>query len=260
MVISEPSPTDRGPEDRVSMLGFSMNNMVMGDAIDTILAMTGAVQSRQICFVNAHCSNVASGDAIYLATLRESAFVFADGIGVKLGCKILNQRVRDNINGTDLFPLLCAAMAPLGKRLYLLGAKPDVAEGVAEWVRSHHPGVVIAGTQHGYFSKEDEPGVIAAIREAHPDVLCVALGVPHQDVWIHDHLHNLGAKVAMGVGGLFDFYSGRIPRAPRWMRRSGLEWIYRLVQEPRRMWRRYLVGNVTFFARIFRQKLIGTPR
>jgi len=245
---------------RVSMLGFSIDNMVMDEAIAAILHMTEITCPQQICFVNAHCGNVASRHAVYRQTLRTSHMVFADGIGVKLGCRVLKQRVRDNINGTDLFPLLCAAMAPLGKRLFLLGAHPEVADLVADWVRQHHPGVVIVGTRHGYFSESEQDNVIREVRESRPDVLCVAFGVPRQDVWIRKNLDDLGAKVAMGVGGLFDFYSGRMPRAPLWMRRNGIEWMHRLAQEPRRMWRRYLLGNMTFFLRIFRQRLLGNPR
>ena len=118
------------------------------------------------------------------------------------------------------------------------------------WLAKNFPGLELAGWQHGYFSAEEEAKVIEDIRRSGADLVLVALGAPRQELWIRRCLGKLGAKVVIGVGGLLDFYSGRIPRAPRWIRKLGMEWCYRLYQEPRRLWRRYLVGNVVFLVRL----------
>jgi N-acetylglucosaminyldiphosphoundecaprenol N-acetyl-beta-D-mannosaminyltransferase len=125
-----------------------------------------------------------------------------------------------------------------------------VAEGVVRWLAKHHPGVELAGWRHGYFSAEEEAKVIEDIRRSGAELVLVALGAPRQELWIRRARSRLGAKVMIGVGGLLDFFSGRIPRAPRWIRKLGLEWCYRLCQEPKRLWRRYLVGNAVFLARL----------
>ena len=169
--------------------------------------------------------------------------------------KVLGRPVRDNVNGTDLFPRLAAALQGRGKRIYLLGGRPGVAEGVARWLAKNYPGVELAGWRHGYFSAEEEAKVLEDVRRSGADLVLVALGAPRQELWIRRHLPKLGAKVAMGVGGLLDFLSGRIPRAPRWIRKLGLEWCYRLYREPGRLWRRYLVGNVVFLVRLARMRL-----
>jgi N-acetylglucosaminyldiphosphoundecaprenol N-acetyl-beta-D-mannosaminyltransferase len=200
--------------------------------------------------VNADGVNIAFRNPEYRAALQQSDMVFADGIGVKLAGEVLGQLVADNVNGTDLFPLLMGALQGTGKWIYLLGGRPGVTEGVVRSLTKNFPGVKIAGWRHGYYSAEEEGQVIADIRRSGADLMLVAFGAPRQELWIHRHLGALGAKVVIGVGGLFDFFSGRIPRAPRWVRRLGMEWCYRLYREPGRLWRRYLVGNVVFLARL----------
>jgi N-acetylglucosaminyldiphosphoundecaprenol N-acetyl-beta-D-mannosaminyltransferase len=158
--------------------------------------------------------------------------------------------VRDNVNGTDLFPLLCDSLAKNGHSLYLLGAKPGVAAAVALWAQKNYPGLIIAGTQHGYFKPEENEQIVSTIRASKADVVLVAFGAPRQEAWINQNMTASGASVLMGVGGLFDYFSGMIPRAPLWMRKTGLEWLFRLLQEPTRLWRRYLIGNGVFLFRI----------
>jgi len=137
-----------------------------------------------------------------------------------------------------------------GLSLYLLGAQPGVADRLATLLRRRHPGLRVAGTHHGYLrGEDDEARVVAEINASGANVLLVAMGAPAQDLWIERNAPRLRAGVAMGVGGLFDFYSGRVARAPQWMREAGLEWAYRLVQEPARMWRRYVIGNPLFLWR-----------
>jgi N-acetylglucosaminyldiphosphoundecaprenol N-acetyl-beta-D-mannosaminyltransferase len=144
--------------------------------------------------------------------------------------------------------------------MFLLGARPGVAEGVRKWVLERFPLLDVCGVQHGYYGPQEEQGIIRQIRDSGANLVLVAFGAPKQDLWICDHLQEMGANVAIGVGGLFDFYSGRIPRAPLWMRKMGMEWVYRLVQEPGRLWKRYLIGNGLFLARVLRQKFLPRKR
>jgi len=140
-----------------------------------------------------------------------------------------------------------------GRSLFLLGARPGVAAAAAQSMRQRYPALRIAGTRDGYFDAAEEPAVIEQINASGADILLVAFGAPRQDLWLHQHRDVLAPPVRMGVGGLFDFYSGRIPRAPEWMREIGLEWAYGLLQEPGRMWRRYVIGNPLFLYRVWWQ-------
>jgi exopolysaccharide biosynthesis WecB/TagA/CpsF family protein len=162
--------------------------------------------------------------------------------------------VKDNINGTDLFPLLCERLANTAHSIFLLGAREGVAESTAANMQERYPGLVIAGCQDGYFTPAEEDMVIDRINASGADVLLVAMGAPQQEKWIAKNRERLNVSLLMGVGGLFDFYSGRISRAPVWMREVGLEWVWRLLQEPGRMWRRYVIGNPLFLYRVWRQK------
>lgn len=245
--------------NRIQLLGIPLDNLTLDDAVETILHRIDWPAPQQICFVNADCANIACRQPQYLNVLRQADLVFADGIGMRLAGKFLGSSVRDNVNGTDLFPRLCEALRGTRKSLYLLGARPGVAEGVRDWIAAHHPGVVVAGCRHGYFATDEEPAVVRTIADSKADLLLVAFGAPRQDLWIREHLGDLGVKVAMGVGGLFDFYAGRVPRAPNWMRRGGLEWLYRLYQEPGRLWRRYVLGNPLFLLRVARAWGAGPP-
>ncbi|MCH9688751.1 MAG: WecB/TagA/CpsF family glycosyltransferase [Deltaproteobacteria bacterium] len=237
-------------EHRITLLGIDIDNVTMAEAIDEVMARLEAGLRTRLLFVNADCVNISFRDAAYREILRAGDLVLADGLGMWLAGKIRGATVRDNVNGTDLFPRLCGRLAGTPFRVFLLGARPGVAEDVRTWIARHHPEVVVCGVRDGYFPLEQSPQVAATIREARTDVLLVAMGAPRQEAWIDGNLEATGATVAMGVGGLFDFYSGQIPRAPRWMRDWGLEWVYRFAREPRRMWKRYWVGNFVFMWRV----------
>ena len=213
----------------------------------------GAGEKALLAFVNPDCLNIAYTQDRYRAVLQQAARVLPDGIGVKIGCRMRGVGLAANVNGTDLFPRLCERAARDGFSLFLLGARPGIAELVAENTQARYPGLMIAGIQHGYFGPDEEDAIIARINASGAGVLLVAFGVPRQELWLADHHDALTPPVRMGVGGLFDFYSGRIPRAPLWLREIGLEWVWRLIQEPGRMWRRYILGNPLFLYRVWKQ-------
>jgi N-acetylglucosaminyldiphosphoundecaprenol N-acetyl-beta-D-mannosaminyltransferase len=245
----------RATPDTLNFFGVPMANATMSDAVDWIITSSRSGEpGRRLAFVNPDCLNIAWRDADYRRVLCEADRVFADGIGIRIGGQMLGWGLRDNVNGTDMFPLLCEAAAASGRSLFLLGARPGIAEAVAAAMQTRFPSLEIAGTQDGYFAPADEDKVIAAINASGAAILLVAFGAPRQELWIARHRAALSPPVAMGVGGLFDFYSGRIRRAPVWMRELGMEWVYRLMQEPGRMWRRYIIGNPLFLYRVWIQK------
>lgn len=249
-------PTRREPGSaRLGVGDVSFDNIDMPQALARISQMLDGDRAQQVSFVNPACVNIAAGDRAYRRLLARVALVLPDGIGIKIAADLLGVPLKQNVNGTDLFPRLCAMLERREASLFLLGGQVGVAEAVAEEIKQRWPGLRIAGLRDGFFSVAEEGMVAAQVRASRADVVLVARGVPMQDVFIDRHLHQLGVKVAIGVGGLFDFVSGRIQRAPTWMRDSGLEWIYRLLQEPARMWRRYLLGNFTFLGRIVLQCL-----
>jgi N-acetylglucosaminyldiphosphoundecaprenol N-acetyl-beta-D-mannosaminyltransferase len=249
-----PSPKAPG-QGRVCVGDVFFDNIDMAQAIDQLSQMINGDTTRQVSFVNPACVNIAAHDRGYRRILARAAMVLPDGIGIKIAADIMGLPLKQNVNGTDLFPRLCEMLERRGASLFLLGGQPDVVEKVAQTIQVQWPALRIAGYRDGFFGIAQEGAVAAEVRASGADVLLVARGVPMQDIFIDRQLHQLGVKVAIGVGGLFDFVSGRISRAPSWMRDTGLEWVYRLMQEPSRMWQRYLVGNFTFLGRIMLQRL-----
>jgi N-acetylglucosaminyldiphosphoundecaprenol N-acetyl-beta-D-mannosaminyltransferase len=240
---------------QIKFLGVRIDNLTMAEASAQIVCMAKAETPSQVCFVNADCVNTAVTDEQYLETLSSAQLVLADGIGVRLAGSILNQNVRENVNGTDMLPHLCQAVEAANLGVYLMGGRSGVAEAAASWMTDHYPRLEISGFHDGYFTEAEEPELVAEIKASGASILLVALGAPRQDKWIALHQQELGVKVAIGVGGLLDFYSGRIQRAPVWMRELGMEWFYRFSQEPRRMWRRYFLGNAVFLFRVVRERM-----
>ncbi len=244
-----PESTTRPARDALQLFGLEISNTSMPQAVDWIVRRVQRKQPALLNFVNAHCLNVACRNTAYRRALGRSTRLLPDGSGVKLALRLKGENLIENLNGTDLFPPLCAAAQRHGLSLYLLGAAPGVAARMADNMQRRYPGLRIAGTQHGFFEAAHDAAVVADINRSGADILLVAMGVPRQELWLVQHQDRLQTTVNMGVGGLFDFYSGRIRRAPWWLRRLGMEWTWRLLQEPARMWRRYLLGNPEFVLR-----------
>jgi exopolysaccharide biosynthesis WecB/TagA/CpsF family protein len=231
------------------LCGQVVANASMTATLDWLSDRLEQGEPTRVAFLNAHCANLTATDAQYCAALRHADIVLPDGSGVSLAARLLRTPLVANLNGTDLVPLLCGRLAATGRSVFLLGGQTNVAAAAAASLVRDCPGLRIAGVHHGFFSPHDEDRLISEINASGADVLLVAFGVPAQDLWLQRVAPRLHVTLSLGVGGLFDFLSGRIPRAPTPLRRLGLEWTYRLYQEPKRMWRRYIVGNTTFVAR-----------
>jgi len=223
-----------------------------------ILARVGARKSTTVSFINAHCINQQRQDRDYRDALQLSDLLLPDGVGMEIAARLFRTELGENLNGTDLFPELCREAQEEGVGIFLLGGQSGVANGAADWATTNFPALRIAGTESGFFAAEDEDDLIERINCSHAGIVLVGLGVPLQEKWIARNRHRINAPVVMGVGGLFDYYSGRIPRAPKLIRACKSEWVWRLAMEPRRMATRYIWGNAQFLAHAVRGSASAT--
>lgn len=249
----------------VRLFGIDIVDTRIEAATRWILERAVAQVPTRIAFVNAHCINVSYRNPAYRQAVASADCVLADGSGVAIAARVNGVKLKDNVNGTDLFPVLCEHAAAAGTSIFLFGGREGIAGRAAERMQRDNPKLQIAGTHHGFVvSPRDEEKLIAAINESGAQILLVGLGVPAQELWIARNRHRLGPAVVIGVGGLFDYYSDRIPRSPMALRALGLEWVWRLAMEPTRLARRYLLGNIEFLARLAwltcRQAAGGEPR
>lgn len=235
---------------RPRIFGVPCDNVTMEQALEQLDTMVKK-RSSFGAFINAHCLNIACRDPEYAGILNQADAVWPDGSGVRMAGRIRRFPVPENVNGTDMFPLICSRPY----RIFMLGGQPGVAEKAMNNAKAKFPVPQFVGAASGFFADEnEEKAIIAQINALDPDILLVAMGVPKQEKWIAAHRHELVCGAALAVGGLLDFVSERIPRAPMWMRRLGIEWCYRLYQEPRRMFRRYILGNPLFILRVIFRK------
>jgi N-acetylglucosaminyldiphosphoundecaprenol N-acetyl-beta-D-mannosaminyltransferase len=239
--------------DTLDIFGVPIKNVTMKEALSCIEQAIDATRQIKVYFVNTFYLNTAWEDFDYRQALQKGDFVFGDGTGVRMASRMLRKPIVDNVNGTDMLPQLCEVCQRRRFRLFLLGAMPGVAAKTKEWIETHYPGVEVVGLHHGHFSWEtDDEFVVKAVNTSNCDILLVGFSAPRQELWIQSHAKRLKCSVLMGVGGLFDVYGGNLHRPPTWLRRCGLEWVGRLCQEPRRLWKRYLIGNPLFILRVLR--------
>lgn len=233
----------------LSLFGISFLNLNLADAADLVVNRACENLSTRVFFVNAHCINIAAKDKPYYKTLREAEMLFSDGVGMAIAARIWGKKFQDNVNGTDLFPLICKQAAEHNIPIALLGAKPGHATSCAEIMVSQYPSLRIVWTHHGYYPKEELNRLIEDVNNSGAKILFIAKGVPLQENWIAENKPKLSIPVVLGVGALFDFYSGATPRAPLILRKIKLEWLFRFFLEPKRMFKRYMTGNPVFLFR-----------
>ncbi len=208
-----------------------------------------------IFFLNAHCFNISQSNNEYFNAINNADLLLNDGIGIRLASLIAGLRIGENLNGTDLIPEILVLASLEGKKVFFLGGIEGVAENAANRIMSLIPGIQIAGYRSGYFQKHEENSLIRHINSSGTDLLVLGMGVPKQELWAYknlDHLPDL--KIIIAGGAILDFLSGNARRAPIWIRKIHMEWLYRLYREPKRMWRRYIIGNFMFFINILRVK------
>lgn len=236
----------------VDFLGTRIDCFTSPAAVDELASRIRLHQRTRVYFVNANCINVARGDERYRECLQRAELVLADGSGVLLACRLLGIPIRHNLNGTDLVPLLLGRAASEERSVFIVGGRPGVATVAAARLANRMPGLRIVGHASGYMSPAEEEELIDRIAELKPDILLVGRGVPAQELWLDHHWDRLKVGLGLAVGALIDFVAGVFPRAPRWMRATGIEWCWRLAHEPRRLARRYLIGNAVFLMDVAR--------
>lgn len=258
-----------GPEPvvpvRVDVLGVPVARLRFGDlldhldhALDRTLDRASAAprggRPAYYSYVNAHCARLAARDPAYRDALGRADVVYADGIGVVWASHALGEACpeRINIGPAELGDILDRA-ADRRAPVFVLGGAPGIAEEVARRLRVRRPDLAIAGTHHGYF--EDGADVVDAVNASGAELVLVGLGPPKQELWVARHLDDLRVRACWCVGGLLDQVAGAVPYPPDWVRRTHVQWLYRLAVEPRRLWRRYLLGNPDFIALVAKQRL-----
>jgi len=242
-----------------NLFGLKINNDTMNDAVDWVMSeqktLINSEKKVKGCkvgyFVNVNSVNLSAKHPGLGVNINRADRSFADGAGLRLAAKTLGINIKDNVNGTDMLPHLCEAAQSQGISIYFLGAIPGVAIATAKNLCQQYPALRIAGAEHGYFNRCEAAKVVKRINQSSADILLLAMGSPVQEKWLQDNAPKLTCRTALAVGGLFDFYSKKISRAPMWMRELGLEWSWRLMQEPKSKFKRYVIGNPLFLIRTF---------
>jgi N-acetylglucosaminyldiphosphoundecaprenol N-acetyl-beta-D-mannosaminyltransferase len=241
------------------VLGVGVDPITVAELHAEIARLLRSGRLGLVLNVNAHCLNLCYRDRALRDSLNGADVVFCDGVGVMLAARILGGRIPARITYAAWIWQLADFAAAEGFSLYFLGARPGVAQEAARRLRERYPGLRIVGVRHGYFdhsagSAENE-AVLEEINAAAPDILLVGLGMPLQERWLTENRQRLDAGVALSCGAVFDYTSRRVSRGPRLLTEGGFEWLARLLREPRRLWRRYLLGNPLFLLRVVRQLL-----
>jgi len=244
------------------LFGVPIAAMTLNQALDHVDEAISARRRLQIGVVNAAKLVNMKRSAALRDDVLSSDLVFADGTAVVWASRILGRPLPERVAGIDLMMGMLARGHQRGYRVYCLGARSDVLQGVVDHIGRQYPGVIVAGMQHGYFTAAEEEKVVADIVRASPDILLVAMTSPRKEQFLARWSRQLAVPVCHGVGGSFDVVAGVVRRAPESWQGLGLEWLYRVKQEPRRLWKRYLVTNTAFvwmvFAALLRQQF-GRP-
>ena len=245
-------------EPRVAVLGVAIDNLTMDQVVDTVVAQIAEGGFHQIATANVDFVMKSVVDEELREVLNRCDIVVADGMPLVWASRLLGVRLKERVTGADLVPRLTELSAERGYRVFLLGATEESSAGTVAWMRSKFPGICIAGRHCPSIQaleEMDHEKILALIEESRPDILLVAFGNPKQEKWLAMHRHRLKVPVCIGVGGSFDFLSGRVRRAPLWMQSAGLEWLYRAIQEPSRLAVRYL-SNATGLLRYLPGQLV----
>ncbi|HEV7955698.1 MAG: hypothetical protein JWL94_1574 [Microbacteriaceae bacterium] len=237
---------------RATVLGVAVDGITMKRAVDVIMGWTESRTTHLAVGVNAYVCNQAWGDSVFRARYNSADLSYVDGQSIVVAARLLGYQVPERLATTDLVWPLAEKCAIRGKRVFLFGGSPGVADLAAQALERRAPGLQITA-RNGYQDREDDSALIDAILDFHPDVLLVGLGDRLQQEWIAEHRDVIGVPAILSCGGLFDWTSGSHRRAPKWMIGAGLEWLWRLLIEPRRLAGRYLLGNPLFLARLARQ-------
>jgi N-acetylglucosaminyldiphosphoundecaprenol N-acetyl-beta-D-mannosaminyltransferase len=232
---------------RQQVLSVVVDNLSMDETVERVAAFVRDGRPHQHVVVNADKVVKAAKDPALAQIIADCDLVNADGMPVLWAARALGQPLKERVTGIDLFYRLMAEAERRRWRVYFLGAKEEIVREVERRAKDAHPSLPIAGARNGYWSPEEEAGVVQAIADSRCDLLFVAISSPKKEQFLARYQALMKVPFAMGVGGSFDVMAGLTRRAPVWMQKTGLEWFYRFLQEPRRMFRRYFIDDMGFF-------------
>ena len=245
------------PYTDVNVLGVNIAPVTVTDLHQFIKERIAANDHALVLNVNVQCLNLAYTDPDLQQFLNQGDLVFCDGAGVILGARILGKQIPERITYADWMWQLADFASTHGYSFYFLGSEPGVAAQASDNLQAKFPTLDIRGSHHGYFDKTtgdpENLAVIADINACQPDILVLGMGMPLQEYWLKDNWDQIDARVALTGGAVFDYVSGTLQRGPRWMNDNGFEWLARLVIEPKRLWKRYIIGNPLFLWRLYKQ-------
>lgn len=234
-------------------MGCKVDNLNMEETLGVVEGFIHAGTPHQHVVVNVDKIVKASRDPALRQIINDCDLINADGMPVVWASRLLGKPLKERVTGVDLFEALMAQAAKKGWRVYLLGAREEVVSGVARLYPARYPGLTIAGYRNGYWKPEEEAQVVEQIAAAKADILFVAISSPKKEAFLASYQAAMKIPFAMGVGGTFDVAVGLVKRAPVWMQNAGLEWFYRFLQEPWRMFRRYFIDDMAFVALFARE-------
>lgn len=237
---------------KISFLDVAIAVLNRKEIVDVILEFAKGNRVRIAFYVNAHCVNIACLDKEYRDILNKADLVYAGGQGVVWASKFLGCHLPQRVNIMDFFDLLVKCLIEKEISIYLLGAAQDTVKKAAQELKNK--GLKIAGYRSGFFDQNEEKEIIQEINNLKPDILLVGMGVPVQEKWIYRHRQELNTNLCWTVGGVFDILSGKYKKTPGWISNCGLEWLYLGLQSPKRLIKRYLLGNFLFVFRVIRHK------
>jgi N-acetylglucosaminyldiphosphoundecaprenol N-acetyl-beta-D-mannosaminyltransferase len=246
--------------ERVNVLGIEIHRISLDETVRWVMRRLNE-RGKPVFVVtpNVDHTNHYRKNADYRMLIRDAALVVADGVPLLWAARLFGKPLKGRVNGTDLFERLTRACAEEGRSVFLMGGMPGVAEKCAKKLNETSPALKIAGTYapaKGYLDNRNEcEKMVRLAQNARPDVLFLGLPGPGAEMWIHRHYREAGALVSINVGASFDFVSGEVRRAPKFFQKVGLEWLYRLLRQPGKLWRRYIIGNPRFVFRVFVQCL-----
>jgi N-acetylglucosaminyldiphosphoundecaprenol N-acetyl-beta-D-mannosaminyltransferase len=244
---------ERSQPGRISMMGCQIDNLTMEETLERVGEFIADGTPHQHVVVNVDKMVKAARDPELRRIINDCALINVDGMPVVWASRLLGKPLKERVAGVDLFQALMERAAERGWRVFLLGAQESVLQSVRARYERELPALQIAGMRNCYWSPEEEVGVVEQIAEAKADLLFVAISSPKKERFLGAYQARMRVPFAMGVGGTFDVVAGKVKRAPVWMQRSGLEWFYRFLQEPRRMAHRYFVEDMAFFPLLFRE-------
>jgi N-acetylglucosaminyldiphosphoundecaprenol N-acetyl-beta-D-mannosaminyltransferase len=240
--------TDRATNQRITLMGCQVDNLTMEETLGKVEGFIQSGLPHQHVVVNVDKLVKASRDPELQRIINDCALVNVDGMPVVWASRLLGRPLKERVAGVDLFEALMARAGEKGWRVFLLGAREEVVGKVAEVYTRKYPALQLAGYRNGYWKGEEEEQAVAEqVRLSEADLLFVAISSPKKEQFLGKYQAHMRIPFAMGVGGTFDVATGKVRRAPRWMQKSGLEWFYRFLQEPRRMFRRYFIEDMAFF-------------